>query len=145
MSSSSIAAAALLLLLVIVANATEEIDVFDDVVLVPLADAGDQVSDAHFLQLYANFVVMTTSICIFPSDGIRYLQAVLMKRALNPFIDSVGKRMHSQAKSNSNLLMSFPKGHKLSPIHKRYFDALAGQSLGKRGYRFEPVGWNSEE
>uniref|UniRef100_A0A8R1DFC4 Uncharacterized protein n=1 Tax=Caenorhabditis japonica TaxID=281687 RepID=A0A8R1DFC4_CAEJA len=40
------------------------------------------------------------------------------KRAVNPFLDSIGKRSYHQAHS--------------SDLEKRYFDSLAGQSLGKR-------------
>uniref|UniRef100_A0AC35GS91 Uncharacterized protein n=1 Tax=Panagrolaimus sp. PS1159 TaxID=55785 RepID=A0AC35GS91_9BILA len=38
------------------------------------------------------------------------------KRAINPFMDSIGKRSEQP----------------LLHFHKRYFDSLAGQSLGKR-------------
>uniref|UniRef100_A0A1I7ZES6 Secreted RxLR effector peptide protein n=1 Tax=Steinernema glaseri TaxID=37863 RepID=A0A1I7ZES6_9BILA len=42
------------------------------------------------------------------------------KRAINPFMDSIGKR------SDSSVI------YRIRPYHKRYFDSLAGQSLGKR-------------
>ncbi|VDM23794.1 unnamed protein product [Toxocara canis] len=40
------------------------------------------------------------------------------RRAINPFTDSIGKR-------NNGILVE-------RELPKRYFDALAGQSLGKR-------------
>ncbi|KAK0397372.1 hypothetical protein QR680_002103 [Steinernema hermaphroditum] len=43
------------------------------------------------------------------------------KRAINPFMDSIGKRS-----------AEVPVIYRLRPYHKRYFDSLAGQSLGKR-------------
>ncbi|TMS36931.1 hypothetical protein L596_003984 [Steinernema carpocapsae] len=42
------------------------------------------------------------------------------KRAINPFMDSIGKRSE------------LPLIYRFRPNHKRYFDSLAGQSLGKR-------------
>ncbi|CAJ0583183.1 unnamed protein product, partial [Mesorhabditis spiculigera] len=50
--------------------------------------------------------------------------SIRARRAINPFMDSVGKR------AVNPFLDSFGK-RSLYP-QKRYFDSLAGQSLGKR-------------
>uniref|UniRef100_A0A914C8B2 Uncharacterized protein n=1 Tax=Acrobeloides nanus TaxID=290746 RepID=A0A914C8B2_9BILA len=52
------------------------------------------------------------------------------KRAINPFMDSIGKR------AINPFTDTIGKRSEYEPMYmdKRYFDSLAGQSLGKRSY-----------
>uniref|UniRef100_A0AC34GUS5 Uncharacterized protein n=1 Tax=Panagrolaimus sp. ES5 TaxID=591445 RepID=A0AC34GUS5_9BILA len=64
-------------------------------------------SNLAFLVIFAVFVAF-----IFIEAECSVMRG---KRAINPFMDSIGKRSEQRLH-----------------FHKRYFDSLAGQSLGKR-------------
>ncbi|KAE9414656.1 hypothetical protein Angca_001908, partial [Angiostrongylus cantonensis] len=52
------------------------------------------------------------------------------KRAINPFLDSVGKRVVNPFMDSIGKRMSGSQPYLV--LQKRYFDSLAGQTLGKR-------------
>ncbi|CAI5455180.1 unnamed protein product [Caenorhabditis angaria] len=70
----------------------------------------------------ACLVLIIVSVVFGATAEIRAKRAInpfldsMGKRAINPFLDSMGKRSYR--------VVSLPE--------KRYFDSLAGQSLGKR-------------
>uniref|UniRef100_A0A0M3HR69 Uncharacterized protein n=1 Tax=Ascaris lumbricoides TaxID=6252 RepID=A0A0M3HR69_ASCLU len=69
------------------------------------------------LALFAFFAVVVVVIEASNFDG-REASLPRFRRAINPFTDSIGKRNTGIAAERD--------------LPKRYFDALAGQSLGKR-------------
>ncbi|CEF60152.1 Hypothetical protein SRAE_X000189200 [Strongyloides ratti] len=66
----------------------------------------------------ACFAITCNSIPYYLEDMFyepHHLETIKLKRAINPFMDSIGKRNDD-----------------FSGQPRRYFDVLAGQSLGKR-------------
>ncbi|KAK5977787.1 hypothetical protein GCK32_002139 [Trichostrongylus colubriformis] len=54
------------------------------------------------------------------------------KRAINPFLDSMGKRSVNPFLDSFGKRSARPYYQPYYHYEKRYFDSLAGQSLGKR-------------
>ncbi|CAI2355877.1 unnamed protein product [Caenorhabditis sp. 36 PRJEB53466] len=83
-------------------------------------------------KVFACLVLILAVVGVFSA-----LQEIRAKRAINPFLDSMGKRAVNPFLDSIGKRSFRPDAIERADImqEKRYFDSLAGQSLGKRSGR----------